>query len=219
MLWRSSKPFVASAFSVESDLMRLREFQDYDYKDPREWLVAMHEIESIVSKSTLSYPVRSLRTNKLRRWSDRRITALFAYGMSQRMPGYWWDFAGVERSDYDAVIRCYNEHVCTFIPIQIKELVPEHINEDSTAEAIVDSLTKYSNSPDLVVVIYLNRRMKIRPHPIFSKQINIGGLYFLGGASPNKRQWLLMGDLLYSTEISQFEYPTRPLREVISDIN
>jgi hypothetical protein len=158
--------------------MRLREFQQYDYKDPREWLVAMHEIESIVSKSTLSYRPRSLRTNKLRRWSDRRIAALFAYGMSQRMPGYWLDFAGVERSDYDAVIRCYNEQVCIFTPIQIKELVPEHINENSTVEAIVDSLTKYSNSPDLVVVIYLNRRMKIRPHSISSKQVNIGGPLF-----------------------------------------
>jgi hypothetical protein len=199
--------------------MRLREFQDYDYKDPREWLVAMHEIESIVSKSTLSYRERSLRTNNLRGWKDRRIAALFAYGMSQRMPGYWFDFAGVERSDYDAVIRCYNEQDCIFTPIQIKELVPKDINEDSTVEAIVESLTKYSNSTDLVVVIHLNRQMKIRPHPISSKQINIGGLYFLGGAAPTKRQWLLMGDLLHSAEISQFEYPTRPLREVISDIN
>jgi hypothetical protein len=85
-------------------------------------------------------------------------------------------------------------------------------------EAILDSLIKYSNSPDLIVVIYLNRRMKIRPRPIRSNWINIGGLYFLGGASPSKGQWLLIGDLLQSAEISQFEYPTRPLREVISDI-
>jgi hypothetical protein len=179
----------------------------------------MHEIESIVSKSTLSYRERSLRTHKLREWKDRRIAALFAYGMSQRMPGYWFDFAGVERSDYDAVIRYYNEEVCIFTPIQIKELVPEDINEDSTVEAIVEGLTKYSNSPDLVVVIHLNRQMRIRPHPISSKKINIGGLYFLGGVAPTKRQWLLMGDLLHSAEISQFEYPTRPLREVISDIS
>src|SRR5207245_1681867 len=88
-------------------------------------------------------------------------------------------------------------------------------NKDSTVEAILDSLIKYSNSPDLVVVIYLNRRMKIRPHSISSKQVNIGGLYFLGGASPTKRQWLLMGDLLHLAEISQFEYPIRPLHEVI----
>ena len=199
--------------------MRLREFQDYDYKDAREWLVEMHKIESIVSTTALSYPVRSLRTNKLRPWSDRRVAALFAYGMSKRMPGYWFDFAGVEQSDYDAIIRHHDGKECFYTPIQIKELVPEHINEDSTMETILDSLTKYSNSPDLVVVVYLNRRMKIRPHPIRSKQINIGGLYFLGGASPTKRQWLLMGDLLHSAEISQFEYPTRPLREVISDIN
>jgi len=72
-------------------------------------------------------------------------------------------------------------------------------------EAIVTGLSKYSDSPDLVVVIYLNRRMKIRPQPIRSNQINIGGLYFLGGGAPDKRQWLLMGDLLHSNEISQFE--------------
>jgi hypothetical protein len=162
---------------------------------------------------------RSLRTNKLRPWSERRIAALFAYGMSKRMPGFWFDFAGVERSDYDAIIRHHNGEECFYTPIQIKELVPEHINEDSTVEAIMHSLAKYSNSPELVVVVYLNRRMKIRPHPIRLKQINIGGLYFLGAASPNKRQWLLMGDLLQSAEISQFEYPTRRLREVISDIN
>src|SRR5439155_18612766 len=49
----TTNPFVASAFYVESNLMRLREFQEYDYKDPREWLVAMQEIESIVSKRRL----------------------------------------------------------------------------------------------------------------------------------------------------------------------
>ena len=194
-------------------------FNMYDYKDPREWLVAMHEVESLVSESPVNYPVRSLRTNKLRQWRDRRIAALFAYGMSQRMPGYWFDFAGVERSDYDAIIRYYDAEECFYTPIQIKELVPEHVNEASTVEAILQCLTKYSNSPDLVIVVYLNRRMRIRLHPIRSKQINIGGVYFLGGASAGKRQWLLMGDLLHSTEISEFEYPTRPLRDVISDIN
>jgi hypothetical protein len=199
--------------------VRLREFQEYDYKDPREWLVAMHEIELLVSKSTLTYPVRSLRTHKLRRWSDRRIAALFAYGMAQRMPGYWFDFAGVERSDYDAVIRHHDGEECFYTPVQIKELVPEHVNRNSTVEAILESLAKYPNSQDLVVVIYLNRRMKIRPHPIRSKQINIGGLYFLSGAAPTKGRWLLMGDLLQSAEISEFEYPTRSLRDVISDIN
>jgi hypothetical protein len=179
----------------------------------------MHEIESSVLKSRPSYPVRSLRTNKLRQWSDRRIAALFAYGMSQRMPGFWFDFAGVERSDHDAVIRHYNEEVCIFTPIQIKELVPKHVNENSTIEEILSGLIKYRNSPDLVVVLYLNRTMKIRLHPISSKHIHLGGLYFIGAASPNKRHWCLMGDLMQSAEISRFEYPTRRLREVISDIN
>jgi len=85
---------------------RLREFEKCQYKDPREWLVEMHETESIVvrNKNKLSSAARSLRTNKLSAWRDRRIAALFAYGMSKRMPGFWFDFAGVKRSDYDAII-------------------------------------------------------------------------------------------------------------------
>jgi hypothetical protein len=210
-------PFSLSLNEMTS--VRIREFQKYDYKDPRDWLVAMKEIESIVIKSNLSYPARSLRTNKLREWNDRRIAALFAFGMSQRMPGFWLDFAGVARSDYDAVVRHHNDEECIFTPIQIKEFVSEQLNKDTTVEELLDSLTKYSNSPDLVVVFFLNRRMKIRLHPISSDQVRLGGLYFLGAASPDGMRWNLMGDLLHSAEISQFTYPTHSLREVISNIS
>ncbi len=199
--------------------VQIREFEKYQYRDPRDWLVALREIESIVVKSTLNYRARSLRTHKLREWSDRRIAALFAFGMSHRMPGFWFDFAGVARSDYDAVIRYYDDQDCIFTPIQIKEFVPEHINKDATVEEILDGLIKYSNSPDLVVVVYLNRRMKIRLHPISSKHIKLGGLYFLGAASPNGTRWNLMGDLLHSTEVSQFDYPTHSLRDAISNLS
>src|SRR5262249_28037092 len=194
--------------SLISDSLRVREFSRFDYKSPRAWLQNLREIERIVACSPLPYEVRSLRTHRLRYWNETRQAALFAYGMSQRMPDFEFDFACAEAADYDAVVRWRRDDEQFFTPIQLKENVPEDLNAKSALEAVLEGLNRYSSSIDLVVVVYLNRRFRLRMLPIYCPPLKVAGVYLIGGIAPNKQRWLLVGDLLEQyAGISIFDHP------------
>lgn len=186
--------------------VRLREFLRYEYKDPAEWLRAMGEMNSLVARSSLPYKVRSLRTHTLRQWHEIRQAALFAYGMSQRMPECRFDFAHAPNADYDAVVRWQHADEQHFTAVQLKEYVPSGLNAKATLAGIFDGLTRYRDSRDLVVAVFLNRRLRLEE--IICPSLNLGGLYLFGAAAPDQSRWFVIGDLLDNTcSISTFSYP------------
>src|SRR5947208_3342522 len=195
--------------SLISDSLRIREFSRFVYKSPRAWLQNLREIEQTVVRSPLPYEVRSLRTHRLRYWNETRQAALFAYGMSQRMPDFEFDFACAEGADYDAIVRWRREDEQFFTPIQMKEYVPEELNANATLEALLENLSRYPASSDLVVVVYLNRRFRLRMWPIYCPPLRLGGVYLMGAIAPNKWKWILVGNLLDQyAGISIFDYPS-----------
>lgn len=186
--------------------IRLREFLSYDYKDPAAWLRALAEMNPVVAASGLPYNVRTLRTHKLRLWNEVRQAALFAYGISQRLPDCRVDFAHAQASDYDAVVRWQRADEQYFTPVQLKELVPSRLNPQATLDAIVAALSRYRDSSDLVVAVHLNRRFRLEE--ISRPSLNLGGLYFFGATVPDQSRWFLAGDLLAEdAAITSFEYP------------
>ena len=194
--------------SFVSETLRVREFSQFDYKCPRTWLQNLRELEQLAVRSALPYEVRSLRTHRLRYWNETRQAALFAYGMSNRMPNFQFDFACIEGADYDAVVRWRRENERFFTPIQLKEYVPVELNANATLEGLLEGLSQYSCSSDLVVVVYLNRRFRLRMSPIYCPPLKLGGVYLMGAIAPDKRRWLLVGNMLEQhAGISVFDHP------------
>lgn len=187
--------------------IRLRQFEGYEYHDAAAFLKALREIEPMIVQSGLSYQVRSLHTRKLRPTHEQRQAALFAHGMAGRLPEFRFSIACVEEQDYDAVIRWHNDRECLFTPIQLKEFVPQHLNTDATLEEILNDLKKYTQSSDLVVVVFLNRRFALNLQTLPPLKLNLGGLYFVGAAKQDQSEWVLIGDLLNEPAISTFSYP------------
>jgi hypothetical protein len=188
--------------------VRLREFLGYDYKDPAAWLRTLRELNPLIARSGLPYEVRSLRKRSVRRWGEIRQAALFAYGMSQRMPDCRFDFARPENAnlDYDAVIRWQQADERYFTPLQLKEFVPRDVNDTATLDEIFEGLTRYRDSSDVTVAIFLNRRFTLEQ--ISWPRLSLGGLYLFGATSPDQSQWFLIGDLLSeSASISTFSCP------------
>ena len=77
--------------------------------------------------SDLPEAVRTLRTNSLREWKEAREAALFCVGMSERM-GTPIRLAKSENHDYDFVATWLKDDTRHFAPVQLKEVVPSHIN-------------------------------------------------------------------------------------------
>jgi hypothetical protein len=125
------------------------------------------------------------------------------------MPDWSFDFArpGNTNVDYDAVIRWQRADERRFTPLQLKEFVPDGVNDRATLDEIFEGLTRYRDSTDLTVAVFLNRRFRLEE--ISCPRLTLGGLY-LFGVSPDQSQWFLMGDLLREgIMISTFSYPPR----------
>jgi hypothetical protein len=124
------------------------------------------------------------------------------------MPDCFFDFARPENPhlDYDAVVRWQRADERFFTPVQLKEFVPGDVNDAATLEEIFDRLTRYRDSSDVTVAIFLNRRFRLEE--ISWPRLNFGGLYLFGAVSPDQLQWFLMGDLLSEgPTVSTFSYP------------
>ena len=133
----------------------LKGFAALSYRDPAVVLRELRQIEAQMVGANLSPQVRNLRTNGLKHIREFRHAALFCHGMSLRL-GYQVLFSPVESSDYDFVATWRTADAQHFARVQLKELVPAHLNEGATVQALVDGLSKYSGD-DLIVAIFLNR--------------------------------------------------------------
>jgi hypothetical protein len=99
------------------------------------------------------------------------------------MPEFQFDFASVEHADYDydRVVRRHRGNEEFFTPVQLKEYVPGKLNPRATLGSLLEGLSRYSCSSDLVVVVYLNRRFRLPLNPIYCPRLKLGGVYLIGG--------------------------------------
>jgi hypothetical protein len=187
------------------DQATLNAFGRLEYHDPTEVLRNFRRVEIEITLSTPD-PVKHLRTNSLKRWRECREAALFCYGMSCRC-GQPISFASDESADHDFVAAWVLAGVRHFAPVQLKELVPEQLNEHSTIDHLVQGLAKY-RSDTLTVAVHLNRRGTLEPSTLRVPSLRIAALWFFWGAAPDQSKWCLFGDVLNEPALSSFAYPT-----------
>jgi hypothetical protein len=156
--------------------------------------------------ANLSQQVRNLRTNGLKHIREFRHAALFCHGMSLRM-GHQVLFFPAESSDYDFVATWRIADVQHFARVQLKELVPAHLNGGATVQALIDGLRKYSGD-DLIVVIFLNREGRFSLEDVVLPDLHIAELWFVFATTSDQHTWQLVGDALRQPEVSSFGYPT-----------
>ena len=172
--------------------VRLRQFAALLFSDPGPFLVKLRELERQIALSDLPEKVRQLRTNELKPWRELREAALFAYCMGQRI-GVPVLVARGEAQDYDFVVTWESKSVRNYAPIQIKEVVPTHLNPAATVSGVIGSLSKYGSSSDLTVVIHLNQRTAFDPGKLPVPKLPIGSLWMFGAVSPDANQWGPLG--------------------------
>lgn len=185
---------------------RLREFQQGEFRDPARFLVELRALEPKVASSSLDARVKQLRTNDLKEWREAREAALFCFGMAQRIgqPIY---LSRVESQDYDFVASWTVGDEQNFAPVQLKEVVPESLNSDSSVDKVVQSLTKYVDSEDLTVAIHLNRQVHFDPKTLVIPRLRIAALWIFASISPDQSEWVLWGNFLEQPEGTRFAYP------------
>ncbi len=96
-----------------------------------------------------------------------------------------------------------------FGPLQIKEVVPDYLNPQAAIQPIIDSLARYTSSPDLNVVIHLNKLLHFDPAELTIPRLPINTLWVMAAITRDQSRWALWGDLLAGERRgTEFEYPT-----------
>jgi hypothetical protein len=190
------------------DLIRFRQLQQRDYRDPADFLKGLRAVELGQLAQVNDPLVRRLRSRDLREWREARIAALFCHGYGERI-GQKIYFSKGEFEDADCVAHWNNGEEPRFAPIQIKEVAPNDLNGDATIQDVVDGLIKYSGANDLTVLIYLNRKERFRPSEfLVPAGARIAALWVMACINPDQSRWALWGNYMEQPERSEFAYPT-----------
>lgn len=187
--------------------IRLKEWMRLDYYDPEPLLVKLREFALSDALLNQPYKVGALRTQELKPYLERRQCAIFAYLMSQVVSSRV-DVAYREAGDYDSVMRYRYQDEIRFVPVQMKELVPEFLNPQQSLQDLVDALrSRYPDSSDLTVAVHVNRDTTIRCDELNVEGLQLRGLWLFGGHSEDQSEWRVAGNLLdpaWSTRVVRY---------------
>jgi hypothetical protein len=178
-----------------------------NYADPGQVLSDLRRVSETYPLEEYDYRVQSLRTRDLREAHESRQAALFAFGLGVALNAPV-QYAHSEEQDYDAVVRYQLASGVSYLPVQLKEWVPDFLNPNATLQSELDKLAKYVDSADLAVALYLNRDTTIEMQDLKLPQGTVGGLWFFGGFEPTQEKWFIYGNLLVSgAQRHEFLYP------------
>ena len=164
----------------------LREWKKLKYHDPEIVLSEFRKIEENYFQIPLPQNVRNLRTHNLKNDREGREAALFCIGLSKYM-GRKVIFSPTESSDYDFVVCWVEEDTMNYTGVQLKELVPEHLNPAAELNDLISGLERYKDSSNLIVAIHLNRRIQLDINTLTIPKLNLAGLFLFGAASEDQK--------------------------------
>lgn len=193
------------------DTVRLRQYANLEYGDPRGFLIALRRTEWAVAYSPTPERIKTLRTQKLKPQREMRDAAIFCVGISERL-GFDVQFAPTEEQDFDFITTWLDDRgTRNYNPVQLKEVVPPHLNASATIQAVVDGLARYADSVDVTVAIKINRPLRFDPAELKAPtNLQIGGLWFFAALTPDQSEFGLWGDFLSKNDPplgTRFSYP------------
>lgn len=188
------------------DRIQLKQIARQRRIDPDKALPQLHEIEVAISRSDVDPKIKTLRTTGLKRERELWNACLFCYGMSVRIGKKVW-VCPHEDSDIDFVAywKDKQEH---FAPIQLKEVVPHHLNAKTSLHSVIENNETKYNNPNLTLVIRLNQQGRLDPNEVALPRLNIAALWAFGAASDDGARWFVFGDMLEEPSFTFFDYPT-----------
>lgn len=186
--------------------IRTKIWSKLKYKSPKSWLVELARLE----KEVVPRVVRT-RPRLLDKWANEaRQAGIFLYGMellTSKTIGFTMN--DVENSEVDFVAIFSENETANFVPIQLKEWVPENINPNQSLEQIFSKLRTYSNQSDLTVAIYVCRDVRLNFQEIKLQGTRFAGVWMFGSCNQDKSNWFILGDIQQNNpDYYEFDYPT-----------
>lgn len=162
-------------------------------------------MELQVSSWEMPVAIKNLRTGNLKTAREARNAALFAHGMAS-IVGEKVLVSPGEDADADFFTCVGTGDSRKFTSIQLKELVPGHLNPSQT---IADLMGAQRQRPptDTILAVLINRRMRPAYAELASYRVPFSELWFYWAASEDQSQWQIYGDAQSQPRLYDFTYP------------
>lgn len=190
-------------------MIEINEWGQLPYSDPELVLRDLRRLECAIVDEPRDPKVRRLRTAGLKEQREARDAALFAFGMRHVVGTNVYVAPLGSDSEYDFIVKFVDGETFKFVPVQLKELVPEDLNSAATLDGLLKKLTgpRYQPSSETVLAIRLNRTFKFDPPECSKLYSPFSEIWLFGQVSFDGDRWAIWGDLKGDPQRFDFNYP------------
>lgn len=190
------------------DRITFRKWRSLSWRDPRTDLVELGKLYGQLLKQGIEATTDDLRARELKKYLEQKQAALFAYFISQSRLKSPIAYAMSEDQDYDCVLWWKVEGKSRYAPVQLKEVVPPHINPKASVEAELDKLGKYATSDRTIIAVHLNQTGNMEYSSIQKPKTSAAEIWLYASISADQSLWFLYGDLLHAPRGYELHWPT-----------
>jgi hypothetical protein len=196
------------------DKITWRKWRDLDWRHPQLDLYNLGKLQADLEAKGFHPTTDDLRQRELKAFLERKQAALFSFFISYSVLRAPILYAMSEDRDYDCVLRWTAEGQRRCVPVQLKEIVPLHLNSTATIESELAKLEKYATSPSTIVAVHLNREGPMEYSAIKKPHTSVGEIWLYASIAADQSLWFLYGDLLGRPRGYEIPWPTTDERPI-----
>lgn len=190
------------------DRITYRKWRLLKWRDPRTDLINLGKLYGQLLQQGIEATTDDLRARELKKYLEQKQAALFAYFISQARLQSPIAYAMSEEQDYDCVLWWKVEGKSRYAPVQLKEVVPPHVNPTASVEAELTKLGKYVTSDHTVIAVHLNQMGHVEYSSIKKPKTSAAEIWLYAALAPDQSLWVLYGDLLHTPRGYEIGWPT-----------
>jgi hypothetical protein len=191
------------------DRITLRKWRQRRWRDAQADLVNLGRLYGRLLGKGIQAAVDDLRVHELRKYVEQRQAALFAYFIEHSVLKCPIAYAMSEEQDYDCLIWWNVDGKSRYAPVQLKELVPSHINPTANIVDELAKLAKYVTSDRTIIAVHLNQAGLVEYSSIPRPATSAAEIWLYAAISPDQSLWFLYGDLLHGARGYEIPWPTQ----------
>lgn len=188
------------------DQVELRRLSRLRFIDPELVLPELNKLRCELVQRDVPLSVKNLRTHGLKRSRELWTACIFAHGMREILRTKIY-VADDEGGDHDFVCYWDAPETGNICPVQLKEVVPQELNSNSSVQSIIDSIAKKRNYRKRTLAIKLTREGNFNPSTLDLSKLETESVWVFGSVSADQTQWVIWGDLLQSNHGTSFNLP------------
>jgi hypothetical protein len=196
----------------KADRITTRKWRSLEWRNPRADLVNLGLKTAEFSRRGILVTHDDLRRRELKSHLERKQAALFAYSVSHAILRAPIAYAMIEDEDYDCVLwwkeggkRGGRSH---YARVQLKEIVPPHINPNATIDSELAKLGKYATSKQTLVAVHVNQEGPLVWSALSKPATSVAEIWLYAALAPDQSRWFLYGDLINGPQGFEIPWPT-----------